>query len=770
METAISRQRTSFRVWRKSDQADEALESFEWDPPKDSDDLFEALKTAYPKGKTHRSRMRKALIEFLIQECETDRDETQPNPSPRSHTSSECTPGELESRQDNEDSILPAAAMAKSSVLTSSAVAKVPRRRRSPKDWDDMTVVWTAKDGLLRNTGPKRTMTEQEKAEYQLRRAQGASVICRRKTRKCTHNVLKPDDRGTEEKECSIVSNTSLMTEGSKTSQIASDSLPAPDPDELSRVTGRVKNPTSRPLASILKPVAFGVSPTSPSTDLACLAQIDDVQTWHTELIDDDYLSKSRLDRHIFEFEQNWSRSTHDEPPGSHIPGGEGVSPLLHTGNKNGWDLAFCSDSDASKIDIASPQSDYNSMQSSRNVGELSHLQAIASQEMHSNSWWPWYDLPLVETTCSSHPNSYGLPQLGGRSPVSLHPILDDGMMFPDAAVPASLDSACVSPTAKYGPVTASVPSQSTLNPTLEENHIPQIWSPEELFMPHEKIKCCSQGTHKSHDPTPPPMSYLLPSIPGQPGKGIVSQQMQRTRVSSDARDTLEPARPLPQPEGTQIAHTPSPSQHGNILGLRSRSIAAGAKLFVGGLSLDASDEKLRVKFEEFGTVEEARVVKDRETGRSRGFGFVRYTLPESADTAISKMNDVEFDGRTLHVHYTGNHGRAGERGGFSGRGWGGGSFGRGVGVSQSGQHSLWSGHMPQPSQFQVQAMPYSPNDNAAIPTLQDKRQGGYGSDGHHRKDQGKPEGEKLWSKESPTSGVDVLTLAIGKLKVEDRR
>lgn len=470
------------------------------------------------------------------------------------------------------------------------------------------------------------------------------------------------------------------MTEGSKTSQIASDSLPAPDPDELSRVIGKVKNPTSRPLASILKPVAFGVSPTSSSTDLACPAQIDDVQTWHTELIDDDYLSKSRLDRHIFEFEQNWSRSTHDEPPGSYIPGGEGASPLLHTRNKNGWDLAFCSDSDASKIGIASPQSDYNSMQSSRNVGGLSHLQFITSQEMQSNSWWPWYDLPLVETTCSSHPNYCGLPQLGGPSPVSLYPILDDGMMFPDAAVTASLDSACVSPTAKYGPVTASVPSQSTLNPTLEENHIPQIWSPEELFMPHEKIKHFSEATHESQDPTPPPMGYLLPSIPGLPGKGMVSEQMRRTRVSSDALDTLEPARPLPQPEGTRIAHTPSPSQHGNILGLRSRSIAAGSKLFVGlvlkiyfhqlpllihdsGLSLDASDEKLRVKFEEFGTVEEAvwhltskpallvciltyppqRVVKDRETGRSRGFGFVRYTLPESADTAISKMNDVEY-------------------------------------------------------------------------------------------------------------------------------
>lgn len=85
--------------------------------------------------------------------------------------------------------------------------------------------------------------------------------------------------------------------------------------------------------------------------------------------------------------------------------------------------------------------------------------------------------------------------------------------------------------------------------------------------------------------------------------------------------------------------------------------------------------------------------------------------------------------------------------------------------------------------------MPYPPNENAAIPILQDKRQGGYGGGGYHRsmyparscitvchhvltqhsEDQGKPEREKLGGKESPTSGVDVLTLAIGKLKVEDR-
>ncbi|KAG7292259.1 hypothetical protein NEMBOFW57_002294 [Staphylotrichum longicolle] len=55
-------------------------------------------------------------------------------------------------------------------------------------------------------------------------------------------------------------------------------------------------------------------------------------------------------------------------------------------------------------------------------------------------------------------------------------------------------------------------------------------------------------------------------------------------------------------------------------------------------------------KFEEFGVVEEAVVVKDRDTGRSRGFGFVRYTNEEDAQKAIAAMNNVEFDGRQIRV------------------------------------------------------------------------------------------------------------------------
>ncbi|KAM7197619.1 glycine-rich RNA-binding protein 4 [Naviculisporaceae sp. PSN 640] len=97
------------------------------------------------------------------------------------------------------------------------------------------------------------------------------------------------------------------------------------------------------------------------------------------------------------------------------------------------------------------------------------------------------------------------------------------------------------------------------------------------------------------------------------------------------------------------------------------------SKLFIGGLAWHTEEATLREKFEQFGAVEEAVVVKDRDTGRSRGFGFVRYTNDEDAQKAINSMNNVEFDGRTIRVDKASDNG---PRGG--GRGGGSGGFGRG--------------------------------------------------------------------------------------------
>ena len=104
-------------------------------------------------------------------------------------------------------------------------------------------------------------------------------------------------------------------------------------------------------------------------------------------------------------------------------------------------------------------------------------------------------------------------------------------------------------------------------------------------------------------------------------------------------------------------------------------------KLFVGGLSFSTSTERLRELFAQVGSVESAAVVTDRDTGRSRGFGFVEMATPEEADAAVKKYNGQEVDGRTLKVELSKPSGSGGGRsgGGFrsGSRGGGGGGGGR---------------------------------------------------------------------------------------------
>ena len=74
-------------------------------------------------------------------------------------------------------------------------------------------------------------------------------------------------------------------------------------------------------------------------------------------------------------------------------------------------------------------------------------------------------------------------------------------------------------------------------------------------------------------------------------------------------------------------------------------------KIFVGSLSWGTDDDGLRQAFERFGEIEYVRVITDRETGRSRGFGFVTFTNREDALVAISEMDNTELDGRTIRVN-----------------------------------------------------------------------------------------------------------------------
>lgn len=84
-------------------------------------------------------------------------------------------------------------------------------------------------------------------------------------------------------------------------------------------------------------------------------------------------------------------------------------------------------------------------------------------------------------------------------------------------------------------------------------------------------------------------------------------------------------------------------------------------RLFVGGLSWNTTTEGLREAFEAFGAVSDAVVITDRDTGRSRGFGFVTYDSDGDATRAMEEMEGSELDGRTIRVNEA--HARA-ERGG----------------------------------------------------------------------------------------------------------
>src|SRR5712671_5749449 len=92
-------------------------------------------------------------------------------------------------------------------------------------------------------------------------------------------------------------------------------------------------------------------------------------------------------------------------------------------------------------------------------------------------------------------------------------------------------------------------------------------------------------------------------------------------------------------------------------------------KLFIGGLAFSTSNERLREVFAQAGSVESAAVVTDRETGRSRGFGFVEMATTEEANAAVKKFNGQELDGRTLKVELAkpaGLSGGGSRSGGFS--------------------------------------------------------------------------------------------------------
>ena len=100
-------------------------------------------------------------------------------------------------------------------------------------------------------------------------------------------------------------------------------------------------------------------------------------------------------------------------------------------------------------------------------------------------------------------------------------------------------------------------------------------------------------------------------------------------------------------------------------------------RLYVGNLSYNVTNQSLESLFGEFGQVKSAQVVQDRDTGRSKGFGFVEMSDGGQAQAAIAGLNLKEVDGRALTVNEARPREERGGKGGGGGRGYGGGGGGR---------------------------------------------------------------------------------------------
>src|SRR5438552_256659 len=106
-----------------------------------------------------------------------------------------------------------------------------------------------------------------------------------------------------------------------------------------------------------------------------------------------------------------------------------------------------------------------------------------------------------------------------------------------------------------------------------------------------------------------------------------------------------------------------------------------GRKLYVGNLGYGVTDSDLSKMFEAHGTVESAQIIMDRDTGRSKGFGFVEMKTEQEAQAAIAALNGQDSGGRSLTVNEAkprteGGRGGGGGRGGYGGGGGGGGGRG----------------------------------------------------------------------------------------------
>ncbi|XP_018847818.1 glycine-rich RNA-binding protein-like [Juglans regia] len=108
-------------------------------------------------------------------------------------------------------------------------------------------------------------------------------------------------------------------------------------------------------------------------------------------------------------------------------------------------------------------------------------------------------------------------------------------------------------------------------------------------------------------------------------------------------------------------------------------------RCFVGGLAWATDDQSLERAFSSYGDIVESKIINDRETGRSRGFGFVTFSNEKSMRDAIEGMNGQNLDGRNITVNEAQSRGNGGGGGGGYSRGGGGGGYGGGGGRREGG-------------------------------------------------------------------------------------
>ena len=110
-----------------------------------------------------------------------------------------------------------------------------------------------------------------------------------------------------------------------------------------------------------------------------------------------------------------------------------------------------------------------------------------------------------------------------------------------------------------------------------------------------------------------------------------------------------------------------------------------GSKLYVGNLSYNTTSSDLEQMFSQHGTVQSAEVIADRDSGRSKGFGFVQMASDEEAQAVIAALNGQQVDGRALTVNVAKPREDRPRGGGGGGRGGGGGGYGGGGGGGRGG-------------------------------------------------------------------------------------